>query len=338
RTEALEASNELGPAAAEAERAADDEAATVLHMGHAIKAKRYFAGLDPVCCPRCQRPIDSVRKAREIELGACSVCATPREQEEEATALAALDEANQRASEARSVAEQARSRHNEALRVLRMAEDDLGAERRKLEEIERRRAAGDPHQAAEMAVARIEGRIEERRTRPGARVEAHRVDRTLLDAAMATDEQLRREASEELLQELNIEIRSIAESAGIPNLEEVTVMLNATMRVVIGGQPTNFSRLTGGERLRLRIATVVAMLRIGERRGVGRHPGLILIDSPGDEEVVDENLAEMLRELDRLAGELEHLQVFVASAKPAQIVGVIPPERRRVAADGGFLW
>jgi hypothetical protein len=53
---------------------------------------------------------------------------------------------------------------------------------------------------------------------------------------------------------------------------------------------------------------------------------------------VDENLAEMLHELDRLAGELEHLQVFVASARPAQIVCVIPPERRRVATSGGFLW
>jgi hypothetical protein len=338
RTGALEASNELGLAAAEAERAADDEAATFLHMGHAIKAKRYFTGLDPVCCPRCRRPIDSMRKTREVEQGACSVCATPREHEEEATALAALDEANQRASEARSIAEQTRSRHNEALRILGMAENNLSAERRKLEEIERRRAAGDPHQAAEMAVARLQGRIEERRTRPGARVEAHHVDRTFLDGATTTAGQLRRGASEELLQELNTEIRSIAASLGIPNLEEVAVLLNATMRVVIGGQPTNFARLTGGERLRLRIATVVAMLRIGERRGVGRHPGLILIDSPGDEEVVDENLAEMLHELDRLAGELEHLQVFVASARPAQIVCVIPPERRRVATSGGFLW
>jgi len=338
RTEALEASNELGLVAAEAEGAADDEAATVLQMGHAIKTKRYFTGLDPVCCPRCQRPIDIIRRAREVKQGACSVCTTPREQEEEATAVAALDEANQRANEARSVAEQAQRRHDEALRVLRMAEDELAAERRKLEEIERRRAAGDPRQAAEMAVARIEGRIEERRTRSGVRVEAHHVDRTLLDAAVAEAEQLRREASEELLRELNAEIRSIAESLGIPNLEEVKVLLNATMRVVIGGQPTNFTRLTGGERLRLRIATVVAMLRIGERRRVGRHPGLILIDSPGDEEVVDENLAEMLHELDRVASEIKHLQVFVASARPAQIVGVIPPERRRVAADGGFLW
>jgi hypothetical protein len=126
-----------------------------------------------------------------------------------------------------------------------------------------------------MAVARLQGRIEERRTRPGARVEAHHVDRTFLDGATTTAEQLRRGASEELLQELNTEIRSIAGSLGIPNPEEVAVLLNATMRVVIGGQPTNFARLTGGERLRLRIATVVAMLRIGERRGVGRHPGLI---------------------------------------------------------------
>ena len=46
----------------------------------------------------------------------------------------------------------------------------------------------------------------------------------------------------------------------------------------------------------------------------------------------------MFRELGRLADELDHLQVFVASAKPAQIEGVIPSERRRVATGREFLW
>jgi hypothetical protein len=124
RIGAVEAATELGLTATELERAADDETATMLHMDHAIKAKRYFTGLDPVCCPRCQRPIDSDRRAREIDVGACSVCATQREQEEEATALAALEEAKRHAEEAKSVAEKARRRHNDALVALRTAEND----------------------------------------------------------------------------------------------------------------------------------------------------------------------------------------------------------------------
>jgi hypothetical protein len=83
---------------------------------------------------------------------------------------------------------------------------------------------------------------------------------------------------------------------------------------------------------------VVAMLRIGERRGVGRHPGLILIDSPGDEEIVDENVTQMFRELDRLASDLAHLQIFVASARPAQMEDNVSPERLRIATGGAFLW
>jgi len=338
RTAAIEATAELGIAAVEAERAADDEAATALHMRHAITAKRYFTGLDPVCCPRCQRPIDSTRKTREINEGACSVCATPREQEEEMTVLAALDEAKQRADEARSAANEARRQHTEALRVLRRVEAEVAGEHGKLAEIEARRAVGDPRHAAELAIARIEGRLEERRSRASARVEVHRTDRALLEAAAREAELLRKQGSEELFAELNREIRTIAERLGIHNIEEVDVALNATMRVIVGGHQTSFSRMTGGERVRLRIATVISILRIGERRGIGRHPGLILIDSPGDEEVVDEDLAEMFRELGRLADELDHLQVFVASAKPAQIEGVIPSQRRRVATGREFLW
>jgi hypothetical protein len=266
------------------------------------------------------------------------VCATQREQEEEATALAALEEAKRHAEETKSVAEKARRRHNEALAELRTAENQLTIERRKLEEIGQRRAAGDSRQNAEIIVARIEGRIEERRAQALVRIEAHREDRSVLDAAAREAKKLRAEASADLLTELNGEILVLARRLGIPNLKKVEVSLNATMRVVIGEQQTNFGRLTGGERLRLRVATVIAMLRIGERRGVGRHPGLILIDSPADEEIVDEDITKMFRELDRLASDLEHLQIFVASARPAQIEDNIPPERLRVARGGAFLW
>ena len=337
-TGAVEAASELELTATELERAADDATATMLHVDHAIKAKRYFSGLDPVCCPRCQRPIDSDRRTREVDEGACSVCATQREQEEEATALAALEEAIRHAEEAKSAAEEARRRHTDAFVALRTAENELAIERRKLEEIEQRRVTGDPRQNAEIVVARIEGRIEERRARGLARIEAHREDRSLLDAAAREAKKLRAEASADLFTELNGEILVLAQRLGIQTLKNVEVSLNATMRVVIGEQETNFGRLTGGERLRQRIATVIAMLRIGERRGVGRHPGLILIDSPGDEEIVDENVTEMFRELDRLASDLEHLQIFVASARPVQIEDSIPPERLRIATGGAFLW
>jgi hypothetical protein len=266
------------------------------------------------------------------------VCATQREQEEEATALAALEEAKRHAEEAKSAAEEARRRHTDAFVALRTARNELAIERRRLEEIEQRRVTGDPRQNAEIVVARIEGRIEERRARGLARIEAHRGDRSLLDAAAREAKKLRAEASADLFTELNGEILVLAQRLGIQTLKNVEVSLNATMRVVIGEQETNFGRLTGGERLRLRIATVIAMLRIGERRGVGRHPGLILIDSPGDEEIVDENITEMFRELDRLAGDLEHLQIFVASARPVQIEDSIPPERLRIATGGAFLW
>ena len=69
------------------------------------------------------------------------------------------------------------------------------------------------------------------------------------------------------------------------------------MRVIIGGAESNFGSLSPGEQLRLRIATLVALLRIGQTQGIGRFPALLLIDSPGSEEMVEADAAEILGEL-----------------------------------------
>ncbi|GAA3832652.1 hypothetical protein GCM10022226_62420 [Sphaerisporangium flaviroseum] len=60
--------------------------------------------------------------------------------------------------------------------------------------------------------------------------------------------------------------------------------------------PRNGS-LTEGEQLRLKIVTTIALLRHGFRSGVGRHPGLLLVDSPGAEEVDSGDLRHMLEDL-----------------------------------------
>src|SRR6266436_1328660 len=69
--------------------------------------------------------------------------------------------------------------------------------------------------------------------------------------------------------------------------------------------------LSAGEQLRLRIANVIAHVRIARDHGVGRHPGLLLIDSPGNEEVAQENLVDSLDELKNVTTETGGLQMFV---------------------------
>jgi ABC-type ATPase involved in cell division len=64
----------------------------------------------------------------------------------------------------------------------------------------------------------------------------------------------------------------------------------------------------------LRIAVVVALLRIGHRHGIATHPGLLLIDSPRAEEVQDHDAVALLAALERLCIETPGLQILVTTA------------------------
>jgi len=121
-------------------------------------------------------------------------------------------------------------------------------------------------------------------------------------------------------------------------LEAVKLGSNATLALTKGGESTSFSKVTAGERLRLRLATAVALLRVGQERGLGRHPGLLIIDSPGAEEVSDIDLAALLGELQTIAKETPGLQILVASANPPAIVSQIGEDWCRIAEKDAYLW
>lgn len=82
------------------------------------------------------------------------------------------------------------------------------------------------------------------------------------------------------------------------SLEDVHVDRGARLRITQdGGGKDWFKDCNPGARLRLRIALIIALLRVGAAHGVSTHPGLIMIDSPKAEEVQDLDAATLFREL-----------------------------------------
>ncbi|EBK2137973.1 hypothetical protein ZU58_23980, partial [Salmonella enterica subsp. enterica serovar Enteritidis] len=146
------------------------------------------------------------------------------------------------------------------------------------------------------------------------------------------------EGKVELMDKLNEEILRLANDFGALGLESIDLSSDAKMSVRKGNQTSSFSKLTPGERLRLRIATAIALLRIGKELGVGRHPGLLIIDSPGSEETSESDLATLLSELRRVATETEGLQIFIASANAAAVLDALGRENCIVAPEGGYVW
>ncbi len=145
-------------------------------------------------------------------------------------------------------------------------------------------------------------------------------------------------SSEEILARASDEIARIARDLGMRDVESVKLTRAAHVRVSKGGSISNWGELAAGEQLRLRIATVVALVRTAREFGVGRHPGLLFVDSPGREEVQDQNLSDMLGELEHLAEDTPDLQIFVAMRGIEAAEKAIRPERLLTAGPHEPLW
>ncbi len=294
-------------------------------------AAALFGTLEPARCPRCEQTIDDERRSHEAH-GTCSVC--DREQPN------VPDDAEARIAEASEQLEAA----VEAVAIVRAAVEgaqtaaDRGARERDgatnryqvaLDEVARLSA----REGVRLEAARLEGQLQEvERDEPPVTSEQSDGDRSILVAAQA--EASARMGSEALLGRLNDEVLVVAQRLGLTDITAVRLDRGARMAVEKGGVRTTFSKLNLGERLRLKIATVIALLRVGHP---SRHPGLIVIDSPAAEEISDVNLDLMLAEIAKLADEQADLQVLIATTR-VDALGVLLAGHTRLASAGQRLW
>jgi hypothetical protein len=327
--------------AARAEVAAAEEAhvaaqRTLHNVTEREAAGRFFRALEPRACPRCATVIGADRREHEAERGVCSVCDREAEYQPDPTARTRAEAQVASTQEAVDSAEvalaEARAEHDALTAAL------TGVQRR-IEELSRSDALARRSEQQAL-VHRLQGRLEER-----ADTE-RQIERSgdgpdpataILQAAVAEAERLVAQTTE-LFSELNREILDLGNKFGISGLTEVNLTRGAHLPVVKEGTKYNYGQLPQGDRLRLKVAVVIALLRVGERRGAGRHPGLLFVDSPGAEEVAAGSLEQMIAELDRVAGELD-LQIVVGTARLDDVQHVLDADRLRTPEPGSAtLW
>ena len=136
---------------------------------------------------------------------------------------------------------------------------------------------------------------------------------------------------------MSAQITTLGKALGISNLEKATLQANAHLPVVKGGEKTAFGKLTDGEKLRLKIALVVSLLDVGTTSGLGRHPGLLIVDSLAAEELNRENGELLLRELNRVA-ETYGLQVITSTAHSELVAAVLPAESVQGPTVEALMW
>ena len=159
----------------------------------------------------------------------------------------------------------------------------------------------------------------------------------ILKAAEAIAEIRMKAASAELFKELETEVVSVAKRFGFRALENIAIRGNG-INLTISDITSGYSKQTAGQRLRLRIALVVAMMRMADRSGYGNHPGVLFIDSPGSEELSDDDLVAMMHEIRQVAGETRNVQIFLASARGELLRPVVSPANIKKPAESGAMF
>lgn len=296
-------------------RVEDEKALNVLRESAAASA--LFHGLDPQSCPRCETSISAQRKLQEHEIHHCAVCGTMLRVGVEDGNEGEYAEREQQAVNA-LLATRAAEKALDAARS--KAEFELDHAQRELDSIDEQISKA---QAAHQETARVEA--EHELVAAAAVVQALEGMRpeesepsTAQKVLTATEQVLRdeiRQVSANLYEELGDAIRDLAVSFGIDELESIKVKANGHMDVTKGGGATSsFGSQSPGERLRLRYALIVALLRTARARGIAGHPGLLLLDSLKAEEVQDDHAQTLLQGLVTAAAEEPGLQVLVTTA------------------------
>jgi hypothetical protein len=325
-----------------AEAAAVADRQRLLDMRESESARRFFHTLDPTMCPRCDTAITGDRRHDAAATHTCPVCTSRLDtttDDMETSAENAAQSQEEQTELAEQAAVDARQVLDELSAGLTAALRDRDQARTRLEQLAAHRATIEARRQMELERAVLLGRLEEREqviAPPG--VDDATTELAVLRAAQEEAEQRLRSAAGSLFDELNAEVLRLGQRFGIEALESAEVKRNGQMPLRKGGENTSFGRVTRGERLRLKVAVVIAMLRVGQRTGVGRHPGLLLIDSPGADETEPADVTSILRELASIATELSHLQILTTSAQADLVLDVLDPEHVVVADEGEPLW
>ncbi|MEU0123348.1 hypothetical protein ABZ114_16945 [Streptomyces albidoflavus] len=300
-------------------------------------ARQLFHGLDPTACPRCDQVIAADRRRQEREAQSCAVCSRPVTGDEN------LPE---------EVIAEARQRLRDSTAAEKMAKDALEAAEVELDRLSgeltwaqaRLRRAESAVQAparliAREEVLRLEGALSVFPELPALVIDADETKALkVFRAAAKVLEKDHEVAAQALFADLNREIAQLGRRFGIDALESVKIDRAAHLDITKGGGRTKpFGAQSPGERLRLRIAVVIALLRVGAAHAVSTHPGLLLIDSPKAEEVQDLDIRRLLGELAQLASE-NHLQVLITTRDFDLVHDVLPAENIIEARDGKPLW
>lgn len=300
-------------------------------------AGHVFRRLNPVSCPSCEEAYTAeVRETRHSNHD-CVVCGRTERQEPDSTD--GLEE--------RLVADVASAKEGAVKLLKRLSE----ARRRNKEFEEGRDTQALVSEGLEKALeelrsvpdnrlelVKLDAQIEELTLMAGSERQTEVTEADLLKAAIKATKKMYDEEQEAVLKKVSDLAVAYAQAFGLTDLRGMRIKGNTHMELQMRGGRKNFGDSTPGERMRLKLAATLAMIQVAEQTGIGRHPGVLLVDSVGNNEAVNKDVAEMVIGLSGLPDDLPTVQIFIAGIKSDAILKHVPCGNVVKNREDGYLW
>lgn len=296
-----------------------------------------FRRLKPKCCPSCEASID-VGRFKAVSAETCGLCGNvevpPAKDDGDdlsALELAANDAAQQLAVRAKDH-EEVKNRYDQtkmALTNLLKAAEDLQTE------------LSQPDRSVDLAreIAVIEALIKElsgETENLSGDVASENV-LTVLKSATAVSKALMEETQADILRQVSEALMTYSTRLGVQNLDDMKLSAHRLDIKQGGAENMTFGSLSPGENLRVRVAAALAVLDVARRSGVGRHPGLLVLDSPGAQEMAAE-FAALIGSIGEAVKDQPELQVFIGAVNRPEFQMVVPVDRRKQAFNEDKLF
>ncbi|RLV55972.1 hypothetical protein D9V41_08730 [Aeromicrobium phragmitis] len=311
-------------------------------------AVKFFHQMTPSVCPRCTSKVTPEQQAAETEKHECSLCSKELRLEEVDTSKATVAagpvvgdvDAPVDDLEALETALTQAERVVDALNSqITAKKDQLAAAETQSTSGKEQLAAAEDRRRMELELARAEGALAAFKgsSDPEFLDPADPAVVAVLEAAKKVLSNWMSEGQNPLLERISADIEKLAVGFGADSLSRVKLGGGGRLDVVKGGGQTTYTRLTAGEKLRVKIATAVALIKHGYVAQIGRHPGFLVLDSPAAEEMPEEDLAILMAELVEVAEQAE-MQIFVGTRNAGPLLDLLPEASRRVAVGDDYLW
>lgn len=300
-------------------------------------ARLVFKRLKPTCCPACAREFEKGRFAAS-DTTTCGLCG--KEEGETDLTKELIAELEAEAAEtmaAQKAAEKAAGAAKDASEAAAAASKDVT---RQIEEAQAELQKGSAADGIRLDIAKINARIEELElaSGPSIDIEPIRQEMAVLSATEKVTKSLFEDLQTEILEEVSTALMKFSKAFGVKNLQSMTLNGAGHLKIEQGGQTTSFTKLNPGESLRVRIAAALAVLKVAELRGHGRHPGLIVLDSPAAQEMSHQDFAAVVESVVAAADEFPDVQIVVGAVNRQELISHVPHERRRHAQGDNPLF